>query len=207
MELPDHRHLELPDHRLTLEEYLKLEAISTEPLEYIDGFASVRTRPSKGHEKIAGNLIMTLGPIVRSNGCDFFANGAKVITKIGYRTIPDFVVTCDKRDLDQPDDDEAIIEHPWLVIEILSPSTMADDNNRKLFGYQSIEELTHYVLIDSRLRSMRLYERLPDGNFLTPPAPLERLILPTLGEHGVSIDEVYRNTKVPLIQEVRSPRI
>lgn len=85
---------------------------------------------------------------------------------------------------------------PWLVIEILSPSTAPDDVTDKLGAYRSISQLTHYVAIYSRRRAMRIYARVPDGSFATA-APLDRLMLPTLGEHGLSMDEIYRDTAVP----------
>ena len=126
MEPPERR-------RLTFEEYLKLEAVSTERLEYRAGRAVALAVPTKNHARIAGNLVMALGPLVRARRCDFFSDDAKIIAPNGDRTIPDFVVTCDPRDREVVDDrGEATLRHPWLVIEILSPATAADDTTDKL---------------------------------------------------------------------------
>ncbi|HEV3157725.1 MAG TPA: Uma2 family endonuclease [Candidatus Baltobacteraceae bacterium] len=203
--------MELPDHRLTLEEFLKLEAKSKEPLEYIDGYAVALAVTTPNHGDISGNLSMTLGPIARSKGCRFYAGDAKVIAPKpnGNRAVPDFVVTCDPRDLAHiaanAGKGETILHHPWLVIEIISPEEETSDTNRKFAGYQAIKEVTQYVQIDSRRREMFVYERLSDGSFKTP-GPVERLIFPHLGDFEMSIDDVYRDTHVRELKAVSSPR-
>ena len=194
---------EQTSRRLTVAEYLALEALSPDRLEYRDGFAVALAAPNKNHGRIAGNLVGSLERIVRSRGCDYFAGDAKVVTQSGDRLIPDFVVTCDERDIANGDEvGEAIIRHPWLVIEILSPSTASDDTTYKLDAYQSVPELTHYAVIDSRRRAIRVYERDADGAFTTR-GPIERLILPGLADRGLSIDDVYRDTTVPRLSEMR----
>jgi len=193
MEQSEHR-------RLTLDEYLALEAVSPDRLEYRDGFAVALAVPAKNHARIAGNLAMSLGPLIRGQGCDFFAGDAKVLTPNGDRAIPDFVVTCDPRDRDANHDrGEALVRHPRLVIEILSPATATDDTTDKLDAYQSIPELTHYVVIDSRRRAIRLYERMSDGSFATR-GPLAKLMLPNITDREISIQERlprYDRPRVP----------
>ena len=122
MELPERR-------RLTLDQYLALEAVSTERLEFRDGYAVALAVPTKNHARIAGNLVMSLGPLVRAQ-------------------------------------------------------------------YRSIPELTHYVVIDSRRRWMRLDERTADGS-LALRGPLAQLVVPKLAKRGLAIDEIYRDTTVP----------
>ncbi|HEV3156598.1 MAG TPA: Uma2 family endonuclease [Candidatus Baltobacteraceae bacterium] len=202
--------MELPDHRLTPEEFLELEAKSEERLEYINGFAVAQNLPSDNHAAISLNLTGWLNPIVKAKGCVLRPGTAKVITRNGDRMIPDLVVTCDERDLTNLranfGKDEPTFCYPWLIIEILSPSTAEYDRTDKFDAYRIIEELTHYVLINSERRDMRVFERLPDGSFKSR-APVQRLILPTLGEHSMSIDEVYMDTHIRRLEEVRSQRI
>jgi len=193
--------------RLTLQEYLDLEAVSSERLEYRDGYAAALATPTGNHGRIATNLLVSLAPLVRTRGCDLFAGDAKVITPNGNHLIPDLVVTCDPKDKAVLDGSgEAIIRHPWLVVEILSPSTAEDDMSQKLDSYRSIPELSHYVLVDSRRRSIRLYTRIEDGSFASR-GPLEELSLPSLVERGLSSEDVYRDTSVPRLEDIRSPRV
>lgn len=197
--------MDLPDRRLTPEEYRALEAISPERLEYRDGYAVALAAPTKNHSRITGTLAVTIGLKAREHGCEFFGENAKVLTPAGDRLIPDFLVTCDERDREDVGDarGEAIVRHPWLVVEVLSQSTASDDMTEKFDAYRSIVELTHYVVIDSRRRSVHLYERLPNGEF-SVSGRLDRLMLPSLGEHGVTIDEIYRDTTVPNLRDLRT---
>ena len=117
----------------------------------------------------------------------------------GDRTIPDLGMTCDARDLDALSaPGEALIAHPWLVIEILSPATAADDRGAKLDSYNAIPGLTHYLLVDSRKRWMLLHRRTPDG-LLAIDGPLQRLGLPHIGAE-LLLDDVYDGSTVPAIE-------
>jgi len=202
------RNMEQPNaRRLSLAEYLALEAVSPDRLEYRDGFAVALAAPNKNRGRIAGNLVTSLGPIVRGHGCDYFAGDAKVIVPSGDRLIPDFVVTCDERDVAGGDEvGEAVVRYPWLVIEILSPSSAGDDTTYKLDAYQSVPQLTHYVVIDSRRRAMRMYERETSGGF-TSRGPVERIALPGIAEHRLLLEDVYRETTVPSLGDSRTPTL
>ncbi|HEV3157723.1 MAG TPA: Uma2 family endonuclease [Candidatus Baltobacteraceae bacterium] len=201
--------MEVPDHRLTLEEFLKLEAKSKEPLEYIDGYAVALAEATANHGDISENLSMTLGPIARSKGCRFYGGKAKVVgpDPKKHRAIPDFVITCDRRDLANiaahPGKGEVILHHPWLVVEVISPKESAIVVARKFAGYQAIKEVQQYVQIDSQERKILVYERLPDGR-LAAGEEVERIIFPHLGDFEMSIDDVYRDTYVPQLKAVRS---
>ncbi|HEV3157913.1 MAG TPA: Uma2 family endonuclease [Candidatus Baltobacteraceae bacterium] len=190
----------LPDHRVTLAEYLKLQKKSEVPLEYIDGFV-VAEFPTDNRAEISNNLTMRLAPIADSKGCLFRSGNGKVIAPDEKtHMVPDIVVSCDRRDITYREDNafkrhESTILYPWLVIEILSPSTQKKDKERgfKFLAYESIKELTHYVLIRSQKREMDVYERLGNGRLATPGA-VDRLSFPHFGNFEMSIDEVYKNT-------------
>ncbi|GAC1568656.1 MAG: Uma2 family endonuclease [Vulcanimicrobiaceae bacterium] len=190
------------DRRLTLDEYRALEERSAVPHEYRNGYAVALAVPSGAHGTISLNLSIALGPLVRLAGCRAYAGDAKVVTPSGERLVPDFVITCDSRDREALDrSGEATIAHPWLVVEILSPATAADDMTAKLDAYQSIPSVNQYVAIDSRRRAVRAFERTPDGKFAST-GPLGALTLPRLDGSTVELDEIYRDTSVPPIEDV-----
>lgn len=195
MEAPQQR-------RVSVAEYLAIEGVSTERLEYRDGFVVALAVPTKNHARIAGNLVLAFGAAVRARGCDFFSGDAKILTERGDRLIPDFLITCDDRDRAGPDErGEAVVRYPTLVIEILSPATAADDLTEKLDAYRSLPSLAHYVVIDSRRRLVHVYERLADGRFATRGNVAE-ISIPSL-ETSVTIEAIYRDTSVPQIREYR----
>jgi Uma2 family endonuclease len=182
---------------VSLEDYLRIDAVSPDRLEYRGGQIYAQAVPCGNHEEIKNNLIALLAPIIKKSGCKLFSGGVKVICPNGDRTIPDLGVTCDQRDrIALESGGEAIIEHPWLVVEILSSSTQAEDRIEKLDSYRAIPELTHYLLIDSRRRWMLVHERESDGLFAIN-GPLESVTLPTLVP--VTLDLVYDGTTVSLI--------
>lgn len=190
--------IEPHSERVSLEDYLAIDAASPARLEFRGGHIYAQAVPSGNHEAIKNNLIVFLGPIVKKNGCALFSGGVKLVCPNGDRTIPDLGVTCDQRDRSALDDTgEALIEHPWLVVEILSGSTQVEDRIDKLDSYRAIPDLTHYILIDSRRRWMLVHDRDVDGR-LAINGPLESITLPTLGV--ITLDIAYDGTSVPQIQ-------
>jgi Uma2 family endonuclease len=182
---------------LTLEEYEKLEALSPQPLEYRYGYAVELAPPTRWHADIAHNLVLELGTFARARGYDYAAAGyARAESPAGDRTIPDFIVTCDVRDLARPGDRENVFRHPCLIVEILSPATEAADRGEKLDIYETIPELTHYVLIDSRRKNITVYERSENG-LMQHRAAVQTLVLPIAPE-GLSIDAIYDGITYPL---------
>jgi Uma2 family endonuclease len=177
-----------------LDEYLKIDAASPDRLEYRGGYIFALAVPSGNHERIKNNLVAHFTPRLKDTGCDLISGGVKVVCPNIDRAIPDLGVTCDERDriaMDQSG--EAIIEHPWLLIEILSPATQGDDRGGKLDSYRQIPELTHHLLIDSRKQWMVIHERGPDGLF-SIKGPIDKLTLPTLGE--LTFEIAYDGTAV-----------
>ncbi len=187
--------MDLPERRLTLEEYRRLEALSDDKLEYLHGYAVALATPTRRHSALVKNLVALLSPAVRAHGCDYFAGDVKVESPAGDRTIPDFVVTCDERDRAIPDDAENVVRYPCLIVEVLSPSTEALDRGEKLDIYATIPQLTHYVLIDSRRKNITVFERDQYGS-MRHNASVQKLLLP-IAPGGTSIDSIYEGVKVP----------
>ena len=53
-------------------------------------------------------------------------------------------MTSDPRDVDDSDPSaEALIRHPWLVLEITSPQTLDRDTISKAAAYQSMPEIAY----------------------------------------------------------------
>ncbi len=111
--------------------------------------------------------------------CRMFPDGMTV--RISARTAfePDALVVCpapaDLGALEVPD--------PVIVVEVLSPSTAADDHGVKLDGYFSLPSVEHYLILDPDRRVMIWHRRgqagaietriLRDGDIrLDPPGIL-----------------------------------
>ncbi len=110
--------------------------------------------------------------------CRMFPNGMTV--RISARTAfePDALVVCPPPPLDAIE-----IPNPVIVVEVLSPSTAADDHGVKLDGYFSLPSVEHYLILDPDRRVMIHHKRgqagaietriLREGLFRLDPPGLE----------------------------------
>ncbi len=76
---------------------------------------------------------------------------------------PDVAVTCDARDQAT---NSVFIQHPKLIIEVLSDSTKAFDRGEKFLDYQTILELEEYVLVHQKQMLVECFWRSPDGKWI-----------------------------------------
>ena len=185
--------------KMTLDEYLSYEARSPVAHEYRAGVTYALAAPSRNHATISMNLALKLGAAARMARCEAYAGDMKLVTPAGERLIPDFVIRCDTDRGELPrSSGENTATDPWLVVEILSERTAATDVTEKLDAYQSVPSVSYYVIIDSRRRAMRFFERLESGRFQTSGS-VESVQLPRLGDCLLTLDDVYRDTTVPSV--------
>ncbi len=91
--------------------------------------------------------------------CSMFPDGMTV--RISARTAfePDALVVCPSPlDLNTME-----IPNPIVVVEVLSPSTAADDHGLKLDGYFSLASVEHYLILDPDRRVMIDHKRATDA--------------------------------------------
>ncbi|MGB3508444.1 MAG: Uma2 family endonuclease [Microcoleaceae cyanobacterium] len=146
-----------PDYqKMTPEEYLEWEAKQEFRHEYVDGKILAMTGASILHNNIAINFCIALRPHLRPKGCQVNVSDVKVRESKNSRYFyPDLVITCNANDLKYRD----FIEHPTVVIEILSPSTEKDDRGDKFRYYRQFSSLQEYVLVDSESISVENFQR------------------------------------------------
>jgi len=68
------------------------------------------------------------------------------------------MVSCDERDRPAVN----LIQHPCLIIEVLSPTTEAFDRGEKFRRYRQLSSLQEYVLIDTSSISVDRFRRLSE---------------------------------------------
>ncbi|MEM8504860.1 MAG: Uma2 family endonuclease [Cyanobacteria bacterium P01_D01_bin.1] len=147
----------------TPEEYLQFERMSpTVKHEYRRGLVIAMAGAKKPHVIIMKNLSGLLFNHFsdRGSNCEFYVADMKVkVLKGEDYYYPDLVVTCDESDCTTDND---FIEHPKLIIEILSDSTEAFDRGDKFADYKTISELEEYVLVHQRQPLVERYLRKGD---------------------------------------------
>jgi len=77
----------------------------------------------------------------------------RIATRTAFE--PDALVVCPP----PPDLQTMEVSNPVIVVEVLSPSTAADDHGLKLDGYFSLPSVEHYLILDADRRVMIWHKR------------------------------------------------
>ena len=175
--------------------YLAWEDQQAEKHEYVAGevFAMVGAR--REHVVVAGNIYAALKHRLRGGPCQAYVADLKLrIAAADAFFYPDVMVSCDARDhaADQ------YLEHPVLVVEVLSDSTAAFDRGNKFAAYRLLPALREYVLIDIDARRVETFRRTPESDWLLHEyLPEHReCTFPSVGA-TLSFDEIFENVDPP----------
>lgn len=115
-----------------------------ERFELVDGIVVAMGRDRASHNLAKMRAVNALSDAIAASGvdCTAFVDGIGVsYNKHNYR-IPDAVVHCGSFDLD-----DAIVENPIIVVEIVSPSSEERDVHAKLHDYFGIASVQHYLIV------------------------------------------------------------
>jgi Uma2 family endonuclease len=174
-------------------DYLAAEETSPTRYEYRDGEVFAMTDNTLNHNVIIGNLFFALKSHLRGSGCRIFTENVK--TRIKERNAfyyPDLVISCDDRD--QPSDQQ-YIDHPRLIIEVLSASTARFDRTEKFADYRTIPSLTEYVLVSTDRQQIDIFQRDDRGHWslANNTDPIQLISVGC----DVAIAEIYDDTDIP----------
>ena len=144
-------------------EDLDWEEKQSEKHEYIAGEVYGMVGARQDHVIAALNLGSALREHLRGTPCRALISDMKLsVPAMDAFYYPDVMVTCDETDKRT----KLYIEHPRLIIEILSDSTAAYDRGAKFSAYRKIESLEEFVLVDIARRGVESFQRQADGLWL-----------------------------------------
>jgi Uma2 family endonuclease len=175
------------------QDYLEWEEQQTTKHEYLNGEAYAMTGGTLNHNAIAVNLTTALRTYLRGKSCKVFMADAKVgVSENGPFFYPDIMVSCDERDRRAL----KVVQHPCLIIEVLSPSTEAFDRGEKFRHYRRLTSLKEYVLVNAETKGVECY-RLNERNKweLTTYIPDEQN---DVSEEAIEIQFTSINFQCPL---------
>lgn len=152
----------LPQHRLTLEEYLAWEERQAERHEFHRGEVFAMVGGRRVHGQVVTNLTVALAQHLKGSRCRVFSEGMKVAPADDTILYPDVFVTCDPADLRT----DQIFRAPKLIIEVLSPATQAYDRSLKFALYRRLASLQEYALVDPDSRRAELFRLDADGRWV-----------------------------------------
>jgi Uma2 family endonuclease len=139
--------MSLPKAKFTLEEYLALDQVSEERLEYWNGDIFSMSGASPQHVQIQVNLAAFLHSGFQNLPCRVFSSDMriKVPAYPPYRC-PDLSALCGEPLFENIHGLEALTD-PTLIVEILSPTTEVFDKSEKFEYYKSIPSFIEYLVV------------------------------------------------------------
>ena len=144
-------------------EYLDWESEQEGKHEYVAGEVYAMVGVRRVHAIVAGNLFVRLSEHLRGTPCQPFLSDLKLsVPAMDAFYYPDVMVTCDEADKVA----DLAIEHPRLIVEVLSDSTASYDRGAKFAAYRKIESLQEYVLVDVERKGVECFRRKADGQWL-----------------------------------------
>jgi Uma2 family endonuclease len=179
--------------RMTASEYLDWEGFQTGKHEFMAGEVFAMTEVRLNHNRISGNAAMALREALRGQRCGVFMADVKLrVQAADAYFYPDIVVTCDPRDL--ADGNALAVQHPWLVVEVLSDSTALYDRGKKFEVYRQLPSLTHYLLVEQSRPYAELFRKNADGDWVLralPPGAVMNVAAPHVFDWPV--DSLYES--------------
>jgi len=158
--------------------------------ELIDGVAYNMTGSSEEHGHIVNNISTLISShIGRRGSCRAYQNQ---YVKIPNRpsSVPDVVVTCNNTDWDKEKKLKPFkIQHPRIVVEVLSPSTEKFDRKEKFARYRCCPSLEVYILVSQDEPHVEVYRRT-SGWMVEHYSSGQTIRLDQIGL-DLLIDEVY----------------
>lgn len=130
----------------TPEEYLELEQKSETRNEYLNGKIIAMAGGTTNHNQIAGNFCRAFPLTINNQDYYIYINDVKLwIEEYRFYTYPDLMII-EGEPLYQSENN-AIVNNPKVIIEVLSDSTGNYDKTKKFRAYRSIPSLQEYILI------------------------------------------------------------
>lgn len=170
-----------------LEEYLRSEEHSPFKREYVAGFVyplHAQAGVSEPHSLITTNIIGSLFQEAKRRKCRL--HGGEMRLQVDNAMFyPDVMLLCR-----EPGPSRLYVTDPCLLVEVLSPSTAANDRVGKYAMYTGIASLQTYLIVEQTERRVYEYQRAGDEWRLREVAGQGEVGVPCL-DLGLSLDDIY----------------
>lgn len=143
----------------TLDDYFSLtEGESETRYEYHFDKIVAMAGATLNHNHISGNIYATIHAQLKGRRCAPFNSDTRLRVADNLWVYPDVMISCNENDLQS----RLYINHPSLIIEILSKSTRLADYSIKKQQYFQMPDLQYYILIESEMIFVDVYEKQGD---------------------------------------------
>ena len=144
----------------TVAEYLALDRAADYRSEYRDGEILAMAGGSRPHSLVGTNAIRAIGNELLERDCEVHGSDMRVRASAARFVYPDVSIVCGEAQIDASFKDTLL--NPTVIIEVLSPSTEADDRGDKFASYRRLRSLQEYVLISQDKVLVERYLRSGD---------------------------------------------
>ena len=129
--------------RMSVEEFLEWGLHQDRRHELIDGVPVAMAGAKRRHDRIVASVHGMLYNQLRGKKCQYFTADTAVLIPAGNIRRPDAGIDCGAFK-----DEATTADAPFLVLEVLSPSTRDFDMFGKLDEYKTVPGLAHIVVVD-----------------------------------------------------------
>jgi Uma2 family endonuclease len=184
----------------TLEQYEQLEADEGCRYEYWHGEVFAMAGASLAHNEIGYNITKAFKDKGPGGKCRAFQEGAKLQLDEGNIYVyPDVMLTCHPADLEAT----KYVQHPTILVEILSDSTELHDRSTKWKHYRRLRSLRYLLLVSQHVMQVEVYKRASDNALFsfqefTQPDDVIHFEEPGF---AVTLEEIYRDIQFPVQED------
>ncbi|MGN7614607.1 Uma2 family endonuclease, partial [Magnetococcales bacterium HHB-1] len=130
------------------------------------------------------NLFGEFRNFLKGKTCQAFQAGMKLKTSEGNFRYPDVMVVCE-----ETTQSNRYMQHPVILVEVLSSSTRRQDKTKKMLEYINIPTLEEYVLVEQDFVDVEILRRSngwrPEHFYLGDKVTFESIGLTLL------VEEIY----------------
>ncbi|MBL8204286.1 MAG: Uma2 family endonuclease [Blastocatellia bacterium] len=194
-----------PILKYTLAEYLAFEERSEMKHEYYAGDIYAMAGASPTHNQLCFNLGGLLFASLKGSECRGFTSDQKIwIEAAGLTTYPDLTIVCGQAQYDS--EHLTLLTNPRLIVEVLSPSTMAYDRGEKWAFYQQLPSLQEYLMVWQDRPQIEQYSRQSDDSWrYLRVAGLEQTLTLASLSCELLLAEIYSGIEFPPPKSPRPP--
>jgi Uma2 family endonuclease len=147
-------------HGMSVAEFLEWDLRQDCRHEVVDGEARPMTGAHVSHDLVVGNIGSALRVSLRAikSGCNVFSADIALVVPGGNARRPDLTIHCPPFDVSK-----TALDHPRLVVEVLSESTQSINQLIKLDEYRSIPDLAYILIVAPTVLEVGLWLREEHG--------------------------------------------
>ena len=179
----------------TVDEYFRVEDGSPLRHEFRRGRIIAMAGGLESHSLIATNIGGELRSRLKGSLCRAYNSDLRVFAAdYGEYAYPDVTVICGSTEFNA----RKTAMNPKVIVEVLSPSTAADDRGDKFDAYREISTFEQYLLVAQDRPYAQTFLRQPGGNWLMRPyLGIDAVIrLESIGV-DIPLAEVYAGVAFP----------